>query len=59
MKPKPVFETIKTILGHGFAAEPLPRPLVCRFVRADEVSKFTKKCLYQVFGIRAYGLEKF
>jgi len=36
VKPKPVFETIETILGHGFAAETLPRPLVYWFARADE-----------------------
>jgi len=36
---KPVFETIETILGHGFAgfaAETLPCPLVYWFARADE-----------------------
>jgi len=36
VKPKLVFETIETILGHVFTAEMLLRPLVYQFVWADE-----------------------
>jgi len=36
VKPTPGFETIETILGHGFDAETLPRPLVYWFAQADE-----------------------
>jgi len=55
VKPKPVFETIDTILGHGFtgfAAETLPRPLVYWFARADESWKIARKVLcYFVYGL--------
>jgi len=48
VKPKPVFETIKTILGRGADAEPLPCLYVYLFVPANEDGKFAKKIVTYV-----------
>jgi len=53
MKPKPVFKTIKTILGRGFAAKLLPRLLVYHFARADEDGKFGRIVIISSFHIRS------
>jgi len=54
MKPKPVFKTIKTILGRGFAAKLLPRFLfVYHFAWADEDGKFARIVIVSSFHIRS------
>jgi len=49
VKPKPVF---KTILGPGFAAEPLLHLLVHISAWTDEDGKFTRTVLVSSFCIR-------